>query len=117
MLEVRELTKRYPGVLAVDHVSFTAQPGEVTGYLGPNGSGKSTTVKMITGLLEPSSGEILYRGQPIGGNLVEYKRTLGYVPEEPYLYPHLTGAEYLELAGELRDLPPATLRNKIGALL
>ncbi len=117
MLEVRELTKRYPGVLAVDHVSFTAQPGEVTGYLGPNGSGKSTTVKMITGLLEPTSGEILYRGQPIGGNLVEYKRTLGYVPEEPYLYPHLTGAEYLELAGELRDLPAATLHGKISELL
>jgi len=117
MLEVRGLTKRYPGVVALDHVSFTALPGEVTGYLGPNGSGKSTTVKMITGLLEPSAGEILYCGRPIGADLVEYKRILGYVPEEPYLYPHLTGAEYLELAGELRDLPPATLRDKIGALL
>jgi ABC-2 type transport system ATP-binding protein len=117
MLEVHALTKRYPGVLAVDDVSFIARPGEVTGYLGPNGSGKSTTVKMITGLLEPTAGEILYRGRPIGENLVEYKRTLGYVPEEPYLYPHLTGAEYLELAGELRDLPAATLHGKIDALL
>jgi ABC-2 type transport system ATP-binding protein len=117
MLEVRALTKRYPGVLALDGVSFTARAGEITGYLGPNGSGKSTTVKMITGLLEPSSGEILYRGRPIHHNLVEYKRILGYVPEEPYLYPHLTGAEYLELAGELRDLPAATLPTKIDALL
>jgi ABC-2 type transport system ATP-binding protein len=117
MLEVRALTRRYPGVLAVDRVSFTALPGEVTGYLGPNGSGKSTTVKMITGLLEPSAGEILYRGRPIEADLGAYKRTLGYVPEEPYLYPHLTGAEYLELAGELRDLPAATLRDKIGTLL
>ena len=117
MLEVRSLTKRYSGILAVDHVTFTALPGEVTGYLGPNGSGKSTTVKMITGLLEPSSGEILYRGRPIGDNLVEFKRILGYVPEEPYLYPHLTGAEYLEMAGELRELPRATLHAKIDALL
>jgi ABC-2 type transport system ATP-binding protein len=109
MLEVRALTKRYSGSPAVDHVSFTALPGEVTGYLGPNGSGKSTTVKMITGLLDPTAGEILYRGQPIRDGLVEFKRILGYVPEEPYLYPHLTGAEYLELAGELRDLPAAPL--------
>jgi ABC-2 type transport system ATP-binding protein len=117
MLEVRSLTKRYPGVLAVDNVSFTAMPGVVTGYLGPNGSGKSTTVKMITGLLEPSSGRILYRGRPVDPSQPAYKRLLGYVPEEPYLYPHLTGAEYLELAGELRDLPTATLRPKIDALL
>ena len=117
MLEVRTLTKRYSGVLAVDRVSFSALPGEVTGYLGPNGSGKSTTVKMITGLLDPTDGEILYRGRPIRDNLVEFKRLLGYVPEEPYLYPHLTGAEYLELTGELRDLPTATLSGKIDALL
>jgi ABC-2 type transport system ATP-binding protein len=117
MLEVRALTKRYSGSPAVDQVSFTAMPGEVTGYLGPNGSGKSTTVKMIIGLLDPTDGEILYRGRPIRDNLVEFKRILGYVPEEPYLYPHLTGVEYLELAGELRDLPAATLPGKIGALL
>jgi len=117
MLEVRALTKRYPGVLALDGVSFIAQRGEVTGYLGPNGSGKSTTVKMITGLLEPTDGQILYRGRPIDEDLVAYKRILGYVPEEPYLYPHLTGAEYLELAGELRDLPAAGLDFKINALL
>ncbi|HVN03795.1 MAG TPA: ABC transporter ATP-binding protein [Bryobacteraceae bacterium] len=117
MLQVRALSKRYPGALAVDHVSFNALPGEVTGYLGPNGSGKSTTVKMITGLLEPTAGEILYRGQPVRGHLVEFKRILGYVPEEPFLYPHLTGAEYLELTGELRDLPAATLPGKISRLL
>src|SRR4249919_2883673 len=99
MLEVRRLTKRYPGVKAVDDVSFTARAGEVTGYLGPNGSGKSTTVRIITGLLEPTEGDVLYRGRPIRENPVEYKAILGYVPEEPYLYPHLTGAEYLEMTG------------------
>ncbi|HZU26509.1 MAG TPA: ABC transporter ATP-binding protein [Bryobacteraceae bacterium] len=117
MLEVRALTKRFSGIPAVDAVSFTARPGEVTGYLGPNGSGKSTTVKMITGLLEPSSGEVLYRGRAISKWLVEYKGLLGYVPEEPYLYGHLTGAEYLELAGRLHDIPENVLRRKITALL
>lgn len=88
MLEIRRLTKRFSGIPAVNDVSFRALPGEVTGYLGPNGSGKSTTVKMITGLLEPTEGEILYRGRSIRENLVDYKRILGYVPEEPYLSIH-----------------------------
>ena len=117
MIEVRELTKTYSSIPAVDHVSFAALPGEVTGYLGPNGSGKSTTVKMITGLLEPTEGEVLYRGRRIHDDLVGYKRILGYVPEEPYLYTHLTGFEYLELAGQLHDLHEATLRRKIDSLL
>jgi ABC-2 type transport system ATP-binding protein len=117
MLEVRALTKRYPGTTALNRVSFTAMPGEVTGYLGPNGSGKSTTVKIITGLLDPTDGEILYCGRPIQENLIEYKARIGYVPEEPFLYPHLSAAEYLELSGELRDIPAGKLRAKIGALL
>jgi ABC-2 type transport system ATP-binding protein len=117
MLEVRGLTRRYPGVKAVDDVSFNARAGEVTGYLGPNGSGKSTTVKIITGLLDPTDGEVLYRGRPIRENPVDFKAILGYVPEEPYLYPHLTGAEYLEMTGQLRNLPEKPLREKIGALL
>jgi ABC-2 type transport system ATP-binding protein len=97
----------------VDAVSFTAPSGQVTGYLGPNGSGKSTTVKMIVGLLEPSDGEVLYRGRPIAKWPVRYKALVGYVPEEPYLYSHLSGAEYLELAGRLHDIrfrPTATPR-------
>ena len=65
MLELRSVSKRFPGIAAVDNVSFTARAGEVTGYLGPNGSGKSTTMKMITGLIEMSAGEILFDGVPI----------------------------------------------------
>jgi ABC-2 type transport system ATP-binding protein len=95
MLELRNVTKRFPGIAAVDNVSFQANPGEVTGYLGPNGSGKSTTMKMITGLLETTSGEILFDGERIQRDLIAYKQRMGYVPEEPYLYPHLTGLEYL----------------------
>ena len=85
MLEVREITKEYNRRAVVDHVSFTIDRGEVLGYLGPNGSGKSTTVRMLTGLLDPTSGEVLYAGRPIREDPIAYKRVLGYVPEEPFL--------------------------------
>jgi ABC-2 type transport system ATP-binding protein len=107
MLEVRHLTKQYSRIKALDDVSFTAAPGEVTGYLGPNGSG----------LIAPSEGEILYDGKPIQRDIIAYKKRLGYVPEEPYLYPHLTGAEYLELIGDLHGVPPDRLQEKIAGLL
>jgi ABC-type multidrug transport system ATPase subunit len=80
MLELRAVTKRYSGIAAVSDVSFTACAGAVTGYLGPNGSGKSTTLKMITGLMEPSTGEILFQGYPISRDRIRYRRLLGYVP-------------------------------------
>jgi ABC-2 type transport system ATP-binding protein len=117
MLELRGVTKRYSGISAVSDVSFVARAGEITGYLGPNGSGKSTTLKMMTGLIEPSEGEILYRGEPIQRNRIAHKQRLGYVPEEPELYPHLTGAEYLEMVGQLRGLPSAPLTEKIDGFL
>ena len=117
MLEVRALTKLYTGIPAVDHVSFTIKPGEILGYLGPNGAGKSTTVKMIIGLLEPTSGHIEFHGQDIHRDLKAYQRRIGYVPEEPHLYPHLSGREYLQLAGRLRGIPRATLEPKMDELL
>jgi ABC-2 type transport system ATP-binding protein len=92
-LEVRRLTKRYRRVPVVNDVSFRVNSGEVTGYLGPNGSGKSTTVKMLTGLVEPSNGEILLDGIDVRRDLIAYKRLLGYVPEEAHVYPSLTGME------------------------
>jgi ABC-2 type transport system ATP-binding protein len=117
MLEVRGVTKLYAGIAAVTDINFRAPAGEVTGYLGPNGSRKSTTIKMITGLIEPSEGEILFRGEPIDRNRVAYRQRLGYVPEEPHLYPHLTGLEYLEMVGELRCLPRRAVAVKINELL
>ena len=117
MLEVRNLTKLYSGIPAVTGVSFCAPAGEVTGYLGPNGSGKSTTIKMITGLIEPSGGEILFNGERIDRHRIAYRQRLGYVPEEPHLYPHLTGLEYLEMVGELRCLPRRSAISKIHELL
>jgi ABC-2 type transport system ATP-binding protein len=117
MLELRRVTKRYSGIPAVEDVSFCAREGQVTGYLGPNGSGKSTTLKMITALIEPSDGEILWRGEPIERDIIAHKQRLGYVPEEPHLYPHLTGAEYLVMTGQLRGLPNKALEEKIKGLL
>ena len=117
MLEVRHVTKLYSGIPAVSEVSFLAPAGEITGYLGPNGSGKSTTLKMITALIEPTEGEILWRGEPIERDIVAHRQRLGYVPEEPHLYPHLTGAEHLEMVGQLRGLPSKPLAEKIAGLL
>ena len=117
MLELRHVSKLYSGLAAVDDVSFSAAAGEVTGYLGPNGSGKSTTMKMITGLIEPTAGEICFRGVPIERDWIVYKQLLGYVPEEPHLYPHLTGLEYLEMVGQLRGINAAIARERIDGLL
>jgi ABC-2 type transport system ATP-binding protein len=89
---------------AVENVSFCAQAGEVTGYLGPNGSGKSTAMKMITGLIGTSSGSISFDGKSIQDDLMAYKQRIVYVPEEPHLYAHLSGLEYLVMVGQLRNL-------------
>jgi len=117
MLEVRSLTKCYSSVPAVDNVSFSIRPGEVLGYLGPNGSGKSTTVKVITGLLEPTAGTVLFKGTKITDDLAAYKRLVGYVPEEANLYPFLSGLEYLELVSRLRSLPTHLSAKRSEALL
>lgn len=117
MLELRRVSKRYSGIPAVDDVSFTARPGEVTGYLGPNGSGKSTTMKMITGLIERSAGHILFEGRAIEDDLMGFKRRMGYVPEEPHLYNHLSGAEYLTMVGQLRGLPARPTAERIDGML
>ncbi len=117
MLEARGLTKCYASIPAVSDVSFAVQPGEILGYLGPNGSGKSTTVKMITGLMQPTSGEVLFHGANIKHDLLTYKKLLGYVPEEALLYPYLTGWEYLEFVGILRGMEQKLLRKRANALL
>lgn len=117
MLELRGVSKRFSGIPAVDNVSFSARAGEVTGYLGPNGSGKSTTMKLITGLISVTSGEILFQGQGIQQDLIAYKHRVGYVPEEPHLYTHLSGAEYLTMVAQLRNLPARLAAQRIDGLL
>jgi ABC-2 type transport system ATP-binding protein len=117
MLELRNVTKTFLGITAVNNVSFTARAGEITGYLGPNGSGKSTTMKMITALIDPTAGDIRFHGQPIQQDLIGYKQRMGYVPEEPHLYAHLSGLEYLVMVGQLRNLPAKATADRIDGLL
>jgi ABC-2 type transport system ATP-binding protein len=116
-LRAHKLSKRYSGVHVVHNVNLTVRPGEVVGYLGPNGSGKTTTARMVAGLLEPSSGRIEYDGRDIRDDLIAFRRTLGYIPEEPYLYPFLSGREYLQLVGRLRDMSERLLDRKIDGFL
>lgn len=117
MLELRNVCKSYSSIPAVRDASFIARAGEVTGYLGANGSGKSTTMKMITGLIELDSGEILFEGLPIHRGLIAYKSRIGYVPEEPQLYTHLSGSEYLTMVAQLRGLPQKQAADSIEELL
>jgi ABC-2 type transport system ATP-binding protein len=117
MLEAVHLSKRYSSLPAVEDLSFTLRPGQVLGCLGPNGSGKSTTVKMLTGLLEPSRGTVQFDGRNIQEDLTAYRDRLGYVPEEAHLYPYLTGWEYLEIIGTLRAIDRLQMESKIDSLL
>jgi ABC-2 type transport system ATP-binding protein len=117
VLQAIELTKHYASIPAVQDVTFELKAGETLGCLGPNGSGKSTTVKMLIGLLEPSRGRVLFRGEDIRKDLVSYRRMVGYVPEEPNLYPYLSGREYLEIVGILRGIPQPRLGKKVDSLL
>jgi ABC-2 type transport system ATP-binding protein len=116
-LEAQHLVKRFYGHAAVADVSFVLKPAEILGYLGPNGSGKSLTLKMLTGLIEPTGGRITYGGADVTGGSIEFRRRFGYVPEEPHLYPFLSAREYLDLVAGLRDLPARIMRPKIDALL
>lgn len=116
-LRAHRLSKHFSGVRVVKDVDFALRPGEIVGYLGPNGSGKTTTARMLAGLLEPSAGHVEYAGRDIRDDVVGFRRRLGYIPEEPYLYPFLSGREYLQLVGRLRELPEKLLAVKIAGFL
>jgi ABC-2 type transport system ATP-binding protein len=117
MLEVSHLTKYYSGIPAIKDVSFSVGPGEVLGYLGPNGSGKTTTVSILIGLIDASAGSVRFDGRDVRQDPVAFRRRVGYVPEDPHLYSFLSGREYLQLTGRLRELPEQALNRKIDGLL
>ncbi len=102
MIEARRLTRRYGGFVAVDEVSFAISPGEVVGLLGPNGAGKTTIMKMLTGFLEPSSGQVLVDGIEVEKDPSAVQAQLGYLPENLPLYPELSVIDYLAYAADLR---------------
>lgn len=117
ILEARDLNKRYGALTAVRGISFEIQAGQVLGVLGPNGAGKSTIVKMVTGLVEPSRGAVLFRGERVDRDAAAYKDHLGYVPEQPELYGFLSGWEYLDLVATLRGLDQRRFHEKAQAML
>jgi ABC-2 type transport system ATP-binding protein len=112
MIQVSDLTKWYGNFLAVDRVSFNVDRGEILGYLGPNGAGKSTTVKMLTGILPPSGGQIVIDGQDVRENSLAVKQRIGYVPETGGLYESLTGYEFMQLVGRLYHLGEDVIDHK-----
>src|SRR5512137_3133354 len=104
LIETHNLVKTYGQKMAVQNVSFDVQAGEVFGFLGPNGAGKTTTIKMIVGLLQPSSGTVSVAGYDVQAQPLQAKASSGYVPDTPNLYAKLTGRELLRFVGDLYDL-------------
>ena len=117
MLEVQHLYRSFRTIPAVVDVSFRVGAGEIVGFLGPNGAGKSTTVKIITGMLRPDDGKVLFEGRNIRDDMEGYRAVLGYVPEEAHLYAYLSGLEYLQLVGRLRGMKEALIEAKATELL
>lgn len=117
MLQVISLSKSFGDKAAVEDVSFEIPAGQIVGYLGPNGAGKSTTVRMLTGMLKPDSGEVVVDGVQFNEDPIGVKQRLGYVPEVAEMYPTLTTNEYLSLVAELHAVDPPEARQRIQDLL
>jgi len=117
LIETRALVKRYGDKTAVDQVSFEVYGGEIFGFLGPNGAGKTTTIKMIAGLLQPTSGTVKVGGYDVQKQPILAKAASGYVPDEPNLYAKLTGRELLRFVGDLYGLDRSQVERRIGELL
>lgn len=113
MIEVSHLTKKYGGHLAVDDVSFTVEDGQIYGLLGPNGAGKSTIMNILTGYLSATSGQVTVAGHPLPEEADEAKACVGYLPEQPPLYPEMTVGEYLNFAAELKKVPCAQRKEQV----
>ena len=117
MIEIRNLTKRFGSLTAVDDVSFDVGRGEVLGFLGPNGAGKSTTMKMVTGFLAPDGGTIRIGGVDIAANPVDVKRWIGYLPEGAPLYGEMTTRAFLQFIAEIRGLRGAEARRRLDSVI
>lgn len=117
MIEIKGLVKRFGDLTAVSRLDLSVKPGEIFGFLGPNGAGKTTTVKMLTGLIKPSEGTITMAGFDVARDSLQAKRSVGLVPDEPFVYPKLTGSEYLRFIGELYGVPLERQKARIPELL
>ncbi len=113
MIQVKNLTKLYGTHLAVDDISFKVKRGHIYGFLGPNGAGKSTTMNMLTGYIAPTAGSIVINGHEMGVETLEAKKCIGYLPENPPLYPDMSVKEYLDFVAKLKKLPRDTRQEEI----
>ncbi len=117
LIQTQNLTKRYGDKIGVNNVSFEVYGGEVFGFLGPNGAGKTTTIKMMAGLLQPTSGLVTVAGFDVNKQSLQAKAACGYVPDTPNLYAKLTGRELLRFVGDLYSLNPAQASRRSEELL
>jgi ABC-2 type transport system ATP-binding protein len=113
MIIVKDLTKRYARAVAVDQISFSVDRGQIVGFLGPNGAGKTTTMRILTCFLSPSSGSASVAGFDVLEQPLEVKKRIGYLPENPPLYPEMETGEYLRFVGRLKGLSSAELEQRI----
>lgn len=117
MIETQGLTKRYGDLVAVDSLDLKVEPGEIFGFLGPNGAGKTTTIRMLAGLLIPTSGEVKVCGFDVQKEPVKVKSLIGFVPDTPDVYEKLTAKELLQFVADLRKIPDSQAERKIQELL
>src|SRR6202163_4820922 len=117
MIKVEGLTKRYARNVAVDHISFEVEKGQIVGFLGPNGAGKTTTMRMLTCFMPPTEGSAQVAGFDVRENPMEVKRRIGYLPESPPVYPEMEVIEYLDFVGRIKGVPKANLRSRIDEVM
>jgi ABC-2 type transport system ATP-binding protein len=117
MIKVEGLTKRYARNVAVDHISFEVEKGQIVGFLGPNGAGKTTTMRMLTCFMPPTEGSATVAGFDVRENPMEVKRRIGYLPETPPVYPEMEVIEYLDFVGRIKGVPKANLRSRIDEVM
>ncbi|MDD2806257.1 MAG: ABC transporter ATP-binding protein [Elusimicrobiales bacterium] len=117
MIEINNLTKTFGSFKAVDGLSLKVAPGEIFGFLGPNGAGKTTTVKILSGIMRPTSGTASVAGFDVAREPLAAKRAMAYIPDEPFVYPKLTGWEFLRFIGDIYAVPAADQRRRIPELL
>src|SRR5918999_5536124 len=117
MIAIERLVKRYGAFTAVNDVSLDVQPGEIHGFLGPNGAGKTTTIRMIAGLLKPTSGRILVNGHDLAVDPEPAKASLGFIPDRPFIYEKLTAGEFLRFHAGLYGLENGDIETRIREML
>src|SRR5437764_10975688 len=111
MITVQGLTKRYARTVAVDHISFEVQKGQIVGFLGPNGAGKTTTMRILTCFMPPTEGSARVAGFDVFEQPHEVKKRIGYLPESPPLYPEMNVRDYLLFVANLKNVPAAEVKS------